>query len=136
MERISVYSSANDQALHVSSRVHGGLPQLGHFSAPVMLSESRHVPLADNVDVIDATGFDKSVVGHTYVLTHAGIIEDVCAALQGAAAASRCALRLERPEDGGFRYWRFVGSKEQQATEEEENMQAQVDEGMCGEDIS
>ncbi|GAQ88006.1 hypothetical protein KFL_003930100 [Klebsormidium nitens] len=126
VERITVYCSANDQALHLSARVHGGLPRLGNFSTRGLHSASRHVPLADNVDVIDATGFDKSVIGHTYVFTHTGVVEDVCAVLRGAAAASRrAALRPERFEDA-FRYWRFVGGAERPAKAEQENVESEL----------
>ncbi|GAQ88005.1 hypothetical protein KFL_003930090 [Klebsormidium nitens] len=126
VERVTVYCSANDQALHVSASVHGGLPRLGHFSARALLSASRHVPLADNFDVIDATGFDKSVIGHTYVFTHTGVVENVCAVLRGAAAASRRAtLRLERFEDA-FRCWRFTGLAERPEKAEQENVESEL----------
>lgn len=110
----------------MSARVHGGLPRLGHFSARAVLAASRHVALADNVDVIDATGFDKSVIGHTYVFTHSGVVDDVCGILRGAAAASqRAALRLERFEDA-FRYWRFTGMAERPAKAEQENVESEL----------
>ncbi|GAQ79085.1 hypothetical protein KFL_000240160 [Klebsormidium nitens] len=134
VDRVSVYCSANDKALRMSERLHGELPRLGHFRIGSLLSESRHVALSDKVDVIDASGFDKSVVGHAYAFTSTDVIEDVLRVLRdGVTATARPALRAART-DKRFYFWRLVGSgKKEPKKGEEEIVESQLGEGMDAE---
>ncbi|GAQ79093.1 hypothetical protein KFL_000240240 [Klebsormidium nitens] len=135
VDRVSVYCSANDKALRMSERVHGGLPRLGHFRIDSFLSETRHVALSQKVDVIDASGFDKSVVGHDYAFTSTDVIEDVLGVfLDGVSAAARPALRAVHVEKR-FLYWRLVGvGKKAPKKREEEVVESQMGaEGMDAE---
>ncbi|GAQ89328.1 hypothetical protein KFL_005110100 [Klebsormidium nitens] len=106
VERVSIYCSKNDRPLNLSRKLHGGHHRLGHFNLEVHVAEGRHVALAENVHVIDATGLDKSMAGHTYAFTHPGVMEDVCEVLRG--RTERPELRPEKVD--GFRYFRYVGS--------------------------
>jgi hypothetical protein len=122
VDRVSVYCSANDKALRMSERVHGGLPRLGHFRIDSFLSESRHVALSPKVDVIDATGFDKRVVGHDYAFTSTDVIKDVLGVLRdGVSAAARPALRAVHMEKR-FWYWRLVGAGKRAPTKRDEEV--------------
>lgn len=121
MERISIYCSKNDKPLNLSRKVHGGHHRLGHFNLEVHVAEGRHVGLEENVHVIDATGLDKSMAGHTYAFTDSGLMEDVCEVLRG--ETKRPALRPEESE--GFRYFRHVGSSERKESKTEDEVASQ-----------
>lgn len=126
MEHVTIYSSANDQALHVSKRIHGGQPRLGEFPSTAGV-KPWHIPFNDNIDLVDATGLDRSVIGHGYVFSHAGVLKDACDFLRaGVPAEKRPAMRPTVLPDG-FKYYTFQGVSEAPSAIQEEEMDEDED---------
>ena len=77
-ERITLYCSADDQALHLSRSLHGGYPRLGDFRGFQELTDSQRSAGLAYMDAIDTTGTDSSWLRHAYVFDACGIILDCC----------------------------------------------------------
>jgi len=82
-ERISIYSSSNDWALLASKKAHRykrlgeGGPNLTTF------------PEWRQIEVLDATSVDESLLGHSYYGDSPTILRDVRGVLSGLGAAAR-----------------------------------------------
>ena len=94
-QRITIYTSADDNALKASRRLHG-FPRLGEGGATAF-------PDYPNIDVVDATGIDTSLLGHSYYGECQPVLGDLRLVLGGIPANQR-GLAL-RPDRG---LWRMV----------------------------
>lgn len=95
----------------MSARIHGGHPRLGTFPSTPGI-RPWHLPFAENVDLVDATGLDKSILGHGYVFSVPGVLSDACEFLRdGVPAEKRQALKSMKGANG-FRYYTFQGVSE------------------------
>jgi esterase/lipase superfamily enzyme len=97
--RVTLYASSKDRALAVSKRLHG-YPRAGE-SGPSLL-------LVEDIDTIDASGIDFSLLGHSYYGGNSNILADLGLLIrQGLPAASRMNLAANRRD--GLTYWVFKG---------------------------
>jgi hypothetical protein len=105
---VTIYGSTRDQALTISWRDHG-LPRAGDLSNAIV----GHTPdftLASwaGVDVVDTSGVDRSIVGHSdYISTPEGAA-DLCRVVNGEPT------RVDRTRDprGGKRlHWLLVSNQ-------------------------
>eukprot|EP00897_Mesotaenium_endlicherianum_P001906 jgi/Mesen1/1743/ME001390S00742 len=105
-ERMTLYCSSDDQALHLSRSLHGGYPRLGDFRG--FLLETNHhrvgAMVGQHIDAIDTTGTDSSWLRHAYVFTTCGIIMDCCMVLKGVPPTQRSSLVMRRLPSGQH-YW-------------------------------
>lgn len=90
-ERISIYASSNDLALIASKRVHNNL-RLGEAGPNITI-----FPDLTTIDVLDASGIDESLLGHSYYGNSPTILRDVRLILAG-----RNALERGLPAGKGF----------------------------------
>ncbi|GAQ88478.1 hypothetical protein KFL_004320040 [Klebsormidium nitens] len=111
VEHVTIYASSADQALHVSSRIHGSHPRLGTFPISPGV-RPWHVPFAENVDLVDATRLDKSLLGHGYVFSVPGVLTDACEFLRDGVPAERRPKLKETVAENGFRFYTFQGVAE------------------------
>jgi hypothetical protein len=103
----------------VSKRIHGGHPRLGEFPSNPG-TRPWHLPFADNIDLIDATGLDRSVIGHGYVFSHAGVLADACEFIRDGVPAEKRPTLRPTVLPGGFRYYTFQGISEAPSAIEKE----------------
>ncbi|GAQ89204.1 hypothetical protein KFL_004970010 [Klebsormidium nitens] len=121
MEHITVYCASDDQALQLSTRVHGGHPRLGDFRLTSAKADV-HSPYGDveNIDTIDASGLESGLVRHGYIFSHAGVLEDACEFLKtGIPAEQRPALAARKTEHG-LTYYTFVDPSHKASVIEQE----------------
>ncbi len=93
--RFTLYTSNSDLALRASRYFNAG-PRLGEALRPQ--------PQYPGIEVIDATGFDTSLLGHSYYGSHAGILRDLYGLLRGEPIQQRSDVRVARTGDGTYRY--------------------------------
>ena len=82
-ERISIYSSSKDLALAASKKVHR-YKRLGEGGANLTT-----FPEWRQIEVLDASNVDESLLGHSYYGNSPTILRDVRGVLDGIAAATR-----------------------------------------------
>jgi len=82
-ERISIYSSSNDWALVASKKVHR-YTRLGEAGASLTT-----FPEWPQIEVLDASNVDESLLGHSYYGDSPTILRDVRGVLGGLGAAAR-----------------------------------------------
>ncbi len=96
-ERVTLYASANDQALKASRHVHD-TPRAGEAGDRILV-----VP---GIDTIDVSLLDTSLLGHSYYGENLSVISDLFHLLQsGFAPGER--FGLDSVPAGPLRYWRF-----------------------------
>lgn len=78
------------------------------------------MPFADNIDLIDATGLDRSVIGHGYVFSHAGVLADACEFIRDGVPTEKRPTLRPTVLPGGFRYYTFQGMSEAPSAIEKE----------------
>jgi esterase/lipase superfamily enzyme len=93
-QRVTLYASANDEALQASRKIHGA-PRLGE--AGTRLTVLR------GVETIDASKVDGDWLGHSYVATNKQILDDLFAATVLDKAARDRNLRPSARR--GVQYW-------------------------------
>jgi esterase/lipase superfamily enzyme len=101
-QRITLYASSQDNALLISSGVHG-YPRAGDLSDGVVVTSG--------VETVDATDVDTSLLraiklGHSYFAEKPTVISDLRALLAGVDAARR--EQLIPAGDATSSYWKFV----------------------------
>lgn len=82
-ERISIYSSSNDLALTASKKIHR-YKRLGEGGADLTT-----FPEWRQIEVLDASAVDESLLGHSYYGNSPTILRDVNGVLAGLSAAAR-----------------------------------------------
>ena len=95
--RITLYASANDEALAASQLLHRG-PRAG--------DAGRGLVVVQGIDTIDVTAIDTSPWGHTYYGSSDPVLQDLAQLLLRAAAPSERTW-LAQHEAGGLPYWIF-----------------------------
>ncbi len=65
----TLYASADDRALQTSREVHGGYARAG--------DAGENLIVMDDIDTIDATGVDASLLGHSYFAEATSILRDI-----------------------------------------------------------
>ncbi len=68
-QNTTLYASADDRALQTSREVHGGYARAG--------DAGENLIVLDNIDTIDATGVDASLLGHSYFAEATSILKDI-----------------------------------------------------------
>ena len=68
-QNTTLYASADDRALQTSREVHGGYARAG--------DAGENLIVLDNIDTIDATGVDASLLGHSYFAEVTSILTDI-----------------------------------------------------------
>ena len=99
--RVTLYTSANDNALLTAHRVHG-------YSRAGDSSEGALV--VDGIETVDVTLANRSILGHSYFEESEAVAEDLANLLNQGLSASR-RQGLEPAENGGKRYWRLVAGQ-------------------------
>ena len=98
-QRVTIYASSNDSALHVSKKFHG-YPRAGDTIPEVLL--------VNGLDTIDASAVNTSLVGHSYFAADRSVLADLFDLLRnGTAPAERFGLKARVVN--GLRYWSFQG---------------------------
>jgi len=96
---VTLYVSKNDEALKISSSIHGDVPRAGDASKSILV--------VSGMETVDVSGVDTSFTGHSYIAENRTVLSDVYCMIRGAArAATRCRL-VSRG-----RYWAFAGQLE------------------------
>jgi esterase/lipase superfamily enzyme len=96
-ERVTLYASANDQALKASRHVHD-TPRAGEAGDRLVV-----VP---GVDTIDVSLLDTSLLGHSYYGENLSVISDLFHLLKSGFAPGQ-RFGLDSVPAGALRYWRF-----------------------------
>lgn len=109
-ERITLYCSSDDQALHLSRSVHGGYPRLGDFRGFLEAVSDPRIgeAMGKHVDITDTTGTDSSWLRHAYVFTTCGIIMDCCMVLRGGLSPMERGGLVARTLPYGGTYYAFI----------------------------
>ena len=95
--RVTLYASSNDEALAMSKRVHGS-PRAGDSGSGLVI-----VP---DIDTIDVSTVDTSLIGHSYYGSNDSVIADMIDLLRDASPPDR--RRWLRPMRlGQMLYWVF-----------------------------
>lgn len=95
--KITLYASSRDSALKVSKRIHR-YRRLGE--------SGKNIFVSNDIDTIDATNVDTSLMGHSYYGDNRSIISDIYYLIKyGFEPDSRHALKPV--EIGSYRYWIF-----------------------------
>ena len=102
VNRITVYVSANDNALRVSQEVHGH-PRLGQAGDDLKILEG-----VETIDISDIN--TRRISGHLYHLFSPEVIEDLTQLLHTGEAACKRTL-LKEASHGGLPYWRMKAVK-------------------------
>ena len=68
-QNTTLYASADDRALQTSREVHGGYARAGDAGETLIV--------LDNIDTIDATGVDASLLRHSYFAEAHSILKDI-----------------------------------------------------------
>jgi pimeloyl-ACP methyl ester carboxylesterase len=90
-ERVTLYASGNDHALHYSQFVHGA-PRAGTAGDVI-------IKLA-GLDTIDMSAVPADILGHSYFAANSGAIYDIFRILwRGDPPQQRCGM--SKPKDGG-----------------------------------
>jgi esterase/lipase superfamily enzyme len=97
-ERVTLYASDNDHALHYSQFVHGA-PRAGTAGGVI-------IKLA-GLDTIDMSAVPADILGHSYFAANSGAIYDIFRILwRGDPPPQRCGM--SKPRDGGtLTVWSF-----------------------------
>jgi esterase/lipase superfamily enzyme len=120
MERITIYCASDDQAVQLSTRLHGGHPRLGDFRLNSAKAAVHSPYESQSIDTIDASGLEGGLVRHGYIFSHAGVLEDACEVLKtGSAAATRPAL-VPKMTEHGLTYYVFKDSSQKASVIEQE----------------
>jgi esterase/lipase superfamily enzyme len=94
VERVTLYASANDEALKASRKVHGA-GRLGEAGA--------RLTLLRGVETIDASRVDGDWLGHSYIAANKQVLDDLFSAtVLDKAAPDR---NLRRAVKSGLPYW-------------------------------
>ncbi|RMF42428.1 MAG: alpha/beta hydrolase [Planctomycetota bacterium] len=93
--RFTVYTSDSDLALRASR----------YFNTGRRLGEAlRPQPQFPGIDVIDASGYDTSLLGHSYYGSSSGILRDLSKLLRGEPIQQRPDVRVARAENTTYRF--------------------------------
>jgi esterase/lipase superfamily enzyme len=96
-ERITLYVSGHDRALHESKRRNGSYPRVGDCSGSVIV-----VP---GMDTVDASAVDTNLIGHFYYAENRSVLSDIFNLLKdGSPPERRFGIRRV---DGPPPYWQF-----------------------------
>jgi esterase/lipase superfamily enzyme len=97
-ERVTLYASGNDHALHYSQLVHGA-PRAGTAGDVI-------IKLA-GLDTIDMSAVPADILGHSYFAANAGAINDIFRILwRGDPPPQRCGMK-DRKGSGTLTVWWF-----------------------------
>jgi esterase/lipase superfamily enzyme len=96
-QRVTLYASKNDVALHIS-RAFNGSPRAGDVSSEVVIVEG--------MDTIDASAVDTSLVGHSYYGDNRSILSDIFSVLRTHAPVME-RFGLSRAQYKGEDYYIF-----------------------------
>ena len=102
--RITLYISANDEALNASRRFHNS-PRIGWLPA------NGQPPILDGVETIDVSNVDSSFLGHSYYAEKRSVLEDMFHLLRNNLPASNRYGLKEIPSDLGP-YWMMLPAGE------------------------
>lgn len=95
--KVTIYTSSNDKALGASRTVHG-YDRLGYTPGGIL---AAHV-----ADVIDASGVDTSLLGHSYYGDQRSIIADMFGLISSSQPIDK-RFGLTRRPHGQVSYWEF-----------------------------
>lgn len=96
-ERVTLYASDADRAVHASSKLHGA-PRAGYF-APYTV--------AQGVDTVAVPDFDIDLLGHSFFAQAEGLLHDMHDLLRHGEPPNR-RQRLQAVVHEGACYWRFA----------------------------
>ncbi len=100
--RVTLYASSNDDALAMSKKFHGGHPRAGE--------SGENIVVMPEIDTIDVSAVDTSLVGHSYYGDNTTVLDDLFHLVQqGLAPEDRCWLAPQPFED--MRYWVFLSER-------------------------
>ncbi len=95
-ERITLYTSNNDEALRLSKNAAGGYPRAGDAADGIVI--------VDGMDTVDASLVDTSFLGHSYYGENASVLTDISNLFRTRQApGGRSGLR--RADHNGSEYW-------------------------------
>src|SRR5581483_11708627 len=94
---VTLYGSAKDKALLLSQKIHQG----------VRVGDSTPICVLPNIDTVDASAVDTSLIGHAYYGDNTSIISDMITAMRsGAPPGQRSGMQQKISENQT--YWAFV----------------------------
>ncbi|MCB9729793.1 MAG: alpha/beta hydrolase [Deltaproteobacteria bacterium] len=96
--RVTLYASANDEALLLSKKVHG-YPRAGDAGDGLVV--------VAGVDTVDASRVETSLTGHSYFGDNRTVLDDIFRLVRLGMPVDRRPA-LEAREQKGLRYWEFV----------------------------
>lgn len=96
--QVTLYASSNDQALIASKQVHG-YPRAGE--------SGQFVVVVPDVETIDVSGIDLSLLGHSYYGDNESMLRDLYEVVRARLPATQRALLLTRRQ-GEMIYWQLA----------------------------
>jgi len=97
-QRVTLYASANDRALHLSKKYQGNFVRVGDCSTELFVFPG--------IDSIDVSAVDSNLVGHFYYGDNKSVLSDVFYLLKNRTPADERFGLIERLR-GGQRCWVF-----------------------------
>lgn len=97
-DRVTLYASSSDEALILSKKFHG-YPRAGESGDQIVI-----VP---QVDTIDVSGVDTSLVGHSYYGSNSTVLADLFELVHSSNPPERRKW-LRAIELGALKYWQFL----------------------------
>ena len=95
--RVTLYASANDEALAFSRQVHN-IPRAGDGGESLVVQQG--------IDTIDVSLVDTTLIGHSYYGENRSVISDLFNLLRGRSPNERCCLLVKSKQ--GLPYWQFT----------------------------
>ena len=97
-KRVTLYASENDQALNLSTKLHGGVPRAG-LAGP-------HIVTVAGVDTVDMSDVSTNFLGHSYYGDSEAVISDILTLFwRGMPPPDRCGMDPQSKQEQT--YWFF-----------------------------
>ncbi len=93
---VTLYASSDDQALVVSKKLHGGYPRAGESGADLVV-----IP---QVETVDVSGIDLSLLGHSYYRESESILRDLFGVVRDRMKANQ-RQTLTAQQKANLPYW-------------------------------
>jgi esterase/lipase superfamily enzyme len=101
-KRVTLYASSNDVALVRSKKYQGNYPRAGHTGDGIVIVE--------DIDSIDASEVDTSLIGHSYYGDNDSVLSDLFYLLKDGKPPGKRFGLVEKECSAG-KYWAFRPKK-------------------------
>ena len=99
--RVTLYASSTDKVLHASRSFHQ-YPRAGDVAGGLTV--------CPGIDTIDASGVDRGLLGHSYLVRSQAVIADIADVICRGLPPER--RNLKRLDYHGIEYWKLIAQPE------------------------